>query len=141
MHGQGVWKQEAKDGAMLILDDGYARLGGYHRGRDDLHQKIRVSKDSGLLAYDIKIATAERESPSDHLVVRLTNKDGKQLAALKKYTGEDAGKWRREQLDLSRFAGRTVYLSFYVETDPTRLTTFYLDNVVLREPLEAPTSE
>jgi uncharacterized protein YkwD len=141
MHGQGVWKQEAKDGAMLILDDGYARLGGYHRGRDDLHQKIRVSKDSGLLAYDIKIATAERESPSDHLVVRLTNKDGKQLAALKKYTGEDAGKWRREQLDLSRFASRTVYLSFYVETDPTRLTTFYLDNVVLREPLEAPTSE
>jgi uncharacterized protein YkwD len=141
MYSQDVWKQEAKDGAKLILDDGYARLGGYHRGQDDLYQKIRVSRDSELLAYTIKITTAEQESPVDRLVVRLTSKHGKQLAVLKKYTGEDAGKWRREQLDLSRFVGRTVYLSFYVKTDPTQLTTFYLDNLVLREPLEAPTSE
>jgi uncharacterized protein YkwD len=141
MHGQGVWKQRAKDGAKLILDDGYARLGGYHRGRDDLYQKIRIAKDSELLAYDIKITTDERERPFDRLVVRLTNKDGKQLAVLKKYTGEDAGKWRREKLDLSRFVGRTVYLSFYVETDPTQLTTFYLDNLLLREAAQAPTSE
>ena len=141
MHGQGAWKQEAKDGAKLILDDGYARLGGYHRGRDDLHQKIRVSKDSELLAYNIRITTDERERPFDRLVVRLTNENGKQLAVLKKYTGEDAGKWRREKLDLSRFVGRTVYLSFYVETDPTQLTTFYLDNLLLREAAQAPTSE
>ena len=140
MHGQGAWKQEAKDGAKLILDDGYARLGGYHRGRDDLHQKIRVSKDSELLAYGIKITTDERERPFDRLVVRLTNRDGKQLAVLKRYTGEDAGKWRRERLDLSRFVGRTVHLSFYVETDATQLTTFYLDNLLLREAAQAPTS-
>jgi uncharacterized protein YkwD len=141
MHGQSVWKQEAEDGADLILDDGYARLGGYNRGRDDLHQKIRVAKDSELLAYDIKITTDEREHPFDHLLVRLTDEDGKQLAVLKRYTDEDAGKWRREKVDLSRFAGRTVYLSFYVETDPTLLTTFYLDSLILREPAQAPTNE
>jgi uncharacterized protein YkwD len=141
MQGQGAWKQKAKDGAKLILDDGYARLGGYHRGRDDFYQKIRISKDSEMLGYDIKITTDERERPFDRLVVRLTNKDGKQLAVLTKYTGEDAGRWRREKLDLSRFVGRTVYLSFYVETDPTQLTTFYLDNLLLREPAEPPTSE
>ena len=141
MHGQGAWKQKAKDGAKLILDDGYARLGGYHSGRDDLYQKIRVSTESELLAYAIKITTAARERPSDRLVVRLTDKDGKQLAVLKKYTGEDARKWHRERLDLSRFVGQTVYLSFYVETDPTKLTTFYLDNLLLREAARAPTSE
>ncbi len=140
MHGQGAWKQKANDGAKLILDDGYARLGGYHRGRDDLHQKIQVSKDSELLAYGIKITTDERERPFDRLVVRLTNRDGKQLAVLKRYTGEDAGKWRRERLDLTRFVGRTVHLSFYVETDATQLTTFYLDNLLLREAAQAPTS-
>jgi hypothetical protein len=141
MHGQGAWKQEAKDGAKLILEDGYARLGGYHSGRDDLYQKIRVSTESELLAYAIKITTAARERPSDRLVVRLTDEDGKQLAVLKKYTGEDARKWHRERLDLSRFVGQTVYLSFYVETDPTKLTTFYLDNLRLREAAQAPTSE
>ena len=141
MHGQGVWGQEARDGAKLILDDDYARLGGYHRGRDDLNQKIRVAKDSELLAYDIKIKAEELHDPSDRLLVRLTDEKGKQLAVLKKYTAEDAGKWRRERLDLSRFIGRTVYLSFYVKTDPARLTTFYLDNLVLREPVQAPTNE
>ena len=94
-----------------------------------------------MLAYNIKIGTDERQHPFDRLVVRLTDEDGKQLAVLNKYTDEDAGKWRREKVDLSRFAGRTVYLSFYVETDPTLLTTFYLDNVVLRDQAADPTSE
>ena len=141
MQGQGAWKQEAKDGAELILDDGYARLGGYHHGRDDLYQKIRVSKDSELLAYNIKITAEDRERPFDRLLVRLTDKEGKKLANLKTYTGEDAGKWRREKLDLSRFVGQTVYLSFYVKTGPTELTTFYLDNLLLREAAQAPTNE
>ncbi len=132
MDDETVWEQEAEDGASLILDDGYARLGGYNRGRDDLYQKIRVANDSEMLAYDIKIGTDEREHPFDRLLVRLTDRDGEQLAVLERYTDEDAGGWRREKVDLSRFAGRTVYLSFYVETDPTLLTTFYLDDVVLR---------
>ncbi len=141
MDGEAVWKQEAEDGASLILDDGYARLGGYNNGRDDLHQKIRIAKDSELLAYDIKIETDEREHPFDRLVVRLTDEDGKRIAVLKRYTDEDAGDWRRERVDLSRFAGRIVYLSFHVQTDPTLLTTFYLDNLVLRGPAQAPTNE
>jgi hypothetical protein len=32
----------------------------------------------------------------------------------------------------SSFAGRTAYLSFFVGTDPTLLTTFYLDRVTLQ---------
>jgi hypothetical protein len=65
-------------------------------------------------------------------VVRVTNEDGKQLAVLRRYTDEDAGERRRPKVDLSRFAGRTVYLSFHVGTDGAKLTTFYLDNVVLK---------
>jgi uncharacterized protein YkwD len=132
MNGEGVWEQEATDGAELILD-GYARLGDYDDGEDDLHQKIRVGKNAQL-AYEVKTTTAERRHPFDRLLVRLTDGKGRQIAVLEKYTdGGDAGGWRRDRVDLSRFAGRTVYLSFYAETDPTRLTTFYLDNVVLKE--------
>jgi bacillopeptidase F (M6 metalloprotease family) len=65
--------------------------------------------------------------------VRLRNEEGKQIAVLEKYGGDDAGGWSRERVDLSRFAGRTVYLSFHAETDAAGLTAFYVDEVALRE--------
>jgi uncharacterized protein YkwD len=129
MNGKAVWEQKAKDGADLILD-GYARLGDYNNGEDDLRQKIRVTENTEL-SYAIKIRTAERHHPYDRLLVRLMDKNGEQLGVLKRYTDGDAGGWRRDTVDLSRFAGRTVYLSFFVETDPMLRTAFYLDRVTL----------
>jgi uncharacterized protein YkwD len=131
MNTQAVWRQKATDGADLILDEGYARLGGYDDGTDDLRQKIQVGKETRL-AYGLRIKTEEIRHPSDRLVVRVTNEEGKQLAVLRRYTDEDAGGRIRPNVDLSRFAGRTVYLSFHVETDAAKLTTFYLDNVILK---------
>jgi uncharacterized protein YkwD len=129
MEGEAVWEQEATDGADLILE-GHARLGDYDNGKDEIRQEIRVGENAEL-SYRIKIETTERQHPSDRLLVRLTNEEGKQLAVLRRYTDGDAGDWRRDTVDLSRFAGRTVYLSFLVETDPLLTTAFYLDEVAL----------
>jgi hypothetical protein len=129
MSGDAVWEQEATDDADLILD-GHARLGDYDNGRDEIRQEIRVG-ESTELSYRIRIETTERQHPSDRLVVRLANEEGKQLAVLERYTDGDAGGWRRDTVDLSGFAGRTVYLSFLVETDPLLTTAFYVDGVTL----------
>jgi uncharacterized protein YkwD len=129
MNGQAVWEQEAGDGTDLILD-GRALLGDYDDGKDDLRQKILVGKNTEL-SYDLRIETTEHRHPSDRLLVRLTNRKGEQLAVLREYSDGDAGGWRRDRVDLSRFAGRTVYLSFFVETDPMLRTAFYLDKVTL----------
>ena len=129
MDGNAVWEQEARDGANLVLD-GYARLGDYNNGKDDLRQKIRVGENTEL-SYAIKIGTAEHYHPYDRLLVRIMDKNGAQLGVLRTYTDGDAGGWRRDTVDLSRFAGRTVYLSFFVETDPILRTVFYLDQVGL----------
>ena len=129
MDSKAVWEQEARDGAALILDE-YARLGNYDSGRDDLRQTIEVGKSTGL-SYSVRVETDEQRQPSDLLTVRLTNREGEQLAVLERYTHADAGGWRRETLDLSRFAGQTVYLSFFVETDSALRTAFYLDRVTL----------
>ena len=129
MNGQEVWEQEAGDGEDLIVD-GRALLGDYDDGEDDLRQEIRVGETTEL-SYDIRIETNEHRHPSDRLLVRLTNREGEQLAVLREYSDGDAGGWRRETIDLSRFAGRTVYLSFLVETDPMLRTAFYLDKVTL----------
>ena len=42
--------------------------------------------------------------------MRLTDLDGEQLAVLAWYTDGVAGGWRHASVDLSDFAGRTVYL-------------------------------
>jgi uncharacterized protein YkwD len=131
MSGDAVWREQATDHADLILD-GHARLGDYDNGRDELRQKIRVGQNTQL-AYGIKITSEEPLPPFDRLLVRLTNEEGKQIDVLEKYGGDDAGGWRRDRVDLSRFAGRTVYLSFLAETDQAGLTAFYVDEVVLRE--------
>ncbi len=131
MNSRAIWEQEAKDGADLILEDDRARLGGYDDGVDELRQKVRVGKDDEL-TYDVRIETAERRDPPDWMRVRITNEKGERLAVLRSYPGDDTDGWRHHTVDLSRFAGRTVYVSFRVKTDPTLLTTFYLDNVALK---------
>ena len=131
LDGRAVWEQETRDGAELIVD-GHARLGDYDEGKDVLRQKIQVGEDARL-SYDLRIETNEQRHPSDRLLVLLTDRDGEQLAVLERYSDGDAGDWRRETVDLSEFAGRTVYLDFSVETDPMLRTAFYLDRVSLEE--------
>ena len=129
MNGQAVWEQESRDGAELIRE-GRAWLGDYDDGEDELRQEIRVGQNTAL-SYDLRIETNEHRHPSDRLLVRLTNRKGEELAVLREYSDGDAGGWRHDRVDLSRFAGRTVYLSFFVETDPMLRTAFYLDRVAL----------
>jgi uncharacterized protein YkwD len=141
MSSEAVWQQRATDDAELILfseeGEGYARLGDYDNGRDELWQKVRVWENSSELSYRIKIETNEQQlvagEPSDYLKVRLMNGQGEQIEVLKRYTDADAGGgWRRETIDLSRFAARTVYLGFVVKTDELLTTAFYLDRVALQ---------
>ena len=129
MDSDAVWKQKARDEAELILD-GHARLGDYDDGVDDLSQKVRVGQNAQL-AYRLRIESSEPRDTFDRLEVRLVDGEGRQIAVLDEYGADDAGGWRRERVNLSRFAGQTVYLSFHVETDHAGLTAFYLDDVSL----------
>lgn len=126
----GVWTQRARDGADLVVEDGHARLGGYFDGRDELRQKIRVDRNTKL-SYDVRIKAGAGDR-DDGLVVRLTNEKGDKVAVLDRFTGQKGTGWSRERADLSRFAGRTVFLSFRAETDAKRLTTFYVDDLSLK---------
>lgn len=128
MRNGSIWKQKASDDARLITGDGVARFGDYNNGRDELSQKIKVAKDSKLV-YRLRITTDEKTHPFDEFSVRLTTEGGKHLATLKSYTDADAGGWRTESVNLSRFAGRHVRLEFVARTDVILPTTFYADDV------------
>jgi len=127
----GGWSQKARDGADLVLvDDGHARLGGYHDGRDELWQKVRIRADATLV-YDVKVKAANGD-PDDEMLIRLTDTEGKQIAVIRRHGGREAGGWERGRVDLSRFAGRTLLLRLDARTDGERLTTFYVDRLALR---------
>ena len=127
----GGWSQKARDGADLVLvDDRRARLGGYHDGRDELWQKVRVRADATLV-YDLKVKAGD-EDPDDELLIRLTDTKGEQIAVIKRHAGRETGGWERGRVDLSRFAGRTLLLRFDARTDGERLTSFYVDRMALR---------
>ena len=126
----GGWGQKARDGADLVLDDGHARLGGYHDGKDALWQKIRI-RPGATLAYDIKVKAGDTD-PDDTMLLRLMDGKGKQVAVLERRAGRRTGGWERGREDLARFAGRTLYLRIDAQTDGERLTTFYLDRLALR---------
>lgn len=127
---QRVWRQEARNDAPLILKNGRARLGDSNNGRDELRQKIQVPKDAKL-KYRVRIESREKPRHADEMVVRLTDASGKSLVLLKIYNSRNAGEWERERVDLSRFAGRSVHLSFLATTDDRQSTTFLLDDVSL----------
>ena len=133
MKGGWVWEQKARDGAELILDAGHARLGGYADGADDLRQKIRVGGKKNQLVYEVKIETDGPAQPSDRMLVRITSKKGERLAVLGRHVGADTEGWERQKIDLSRFAGRTVYVGFHAVTDGSRNTTFYVDDAAIEK--------
>ncbi len=124
------WEQWATDAAMLILKGEFARLGGYDDGVDELRQEVRVP-EGARLSYDVRITTEESKPFGDRMTVRLNDEERTETDILRRYTGKDARGWRRETIDLSRFEGEKVYLSFAVGTDGDLDTRFYLDNVRL----------
>ena len=104
---------------------------GTEHVRSNYAPNLALAREPGLGFQLEARETNEHRHPSDRLLVRLTNRNGEQLDVLREYSDGDAGGWRRESVDLTRFAGRTVYLSFLVETDPMLRTAFYLDGVTL----------
>jgi len=136
METAGVWEQKtARDGKRLI-EEGVARLGGYDDARDEILQTIRIKKGQRLV-YRVRVETQETGPPTDGLVVRLTDSAGKHLTIVESQTNTDAEKagedgWIEGSANLSRFAGKTVKLSFLAKTDEERPTTFYVDDVALK---------
>ena len=126
----GGWQQRSADGADLVHEEGYARLGGYHDGRDLLRQRIRIPR-GGELVYEVRVRTGG-EDPQDTMALRLTDDRGKQVAILERYTGRKAVDWERGRVDLSRFAGRTLFLNLEAATDGGGKTTFYVDGLALK---------
>ena len=77
----------------------------------------------------MRVKTEEEEHPADGFVGRLTYEAGKYLATIDSQTdaatqraGEDD--WVEDSVNLSRFAGKIVRLTFLAKTNKERPTSF-----------------
>ena len=64
------------------------------------------------------------------MLVRITNEKSELLAVTRRITTVETDGWQRQTIDFSRSPDGLRRL--HVRTDPSLLTTFYLDDVVLK---------
>ncbi len=109
-----------------------AWLGGDNLVQESVWQTFTVP--SGLqglrISYWWRIDTLEPSHPFDTLQVQLRNGAGVALQTLEALDDGDAsGIWKESSFVISGYSGQTVQLAFVAQTDATRPTSFFVDDV------------
>ena len=115
---------------------GYAWLGGYNDGFDQVSQKIALPAAATAIKFQfwVRIATDETQPGAyDGLLLSLHDSSGTNLASLHLYTNRDAntGYVQSPAFDLTAYAGQTVELRFSAVTDESLVTSFLIDDATL----------
>ncbi|MBL0144220.1 MAG: hypothetical protein IPP91_19480 [Betaproteobacteria bacterium] len=141
--GAASWTQSSASAQPLIYGDGahsytgsgYAWLGGYPSGTDNLYQNVTIPADASqaTLQYWYRIATEETVPGAwDTLVVGIQNPTtGVTLATVASYSNQNASSgWiQSAAFDLTAYRGQTVRLLFQAKTDATFNTNFFVDDI------------
>lgn len=114
----------------------YAWLGGINNASDTLSQTFVVPSNSTAVnaSFWYKILTEETTGAFDTMKVEIWNSAGtSRLASLRTFSNSDAtSAWKQSPaFDLSAFKGQTIRLVLTAATDPTKPTSFYLDDFAL----------
>jgi uncharacterized protein YkwD len=137
MKDDSVWKQETRKEGKNLISKGVARLGGYESARDELSQKVRVTKGQEM-DFRVRMRNTWGIEPEGRLLVVVRDETGKLLASGESPTGAAAGStgksaWITMTADLSSFAGRDVNVGFLAKTDGQHPTAFFVDDVDLKK--------
>lgn len=105
-----------------------AWLGGFDLETSDLSQSVVIpATGSTVLTYAYHITSGE-ECGHDTATVRVDNVP---IATYPLCVPKATASWQTATINLSAYVGRQVTLNFHVETNPSRVSSFYLDNIRL----------
>lgn len=143
-NGQG-WTQVANPSGRSLISDFYHKSGtrnadmsGLNNTQDRLSQALTLPTDVNqiVLAYWWAYQTEEPDlsTPWDKITVQLYRPNGTLLATLASadYTGLTDWVWYSARSDLTQYVGQTVVLRFTTETDASRPTRFFVDDVSVK---------
>lgn len=111
-----------------------AHLAGVNNANDTLVTTVQLPTDKASLNLSFwwQVVSEEENGDFDGLSVLVTDSTGKPLKSLITLGSANAtGNWQQSNLDLSEFAGKSVQLKFWAQTDATLVTDFYIDDVAV----------
>ena len=111
-----------------------AHLAGVNNANDTLATTIQLPADKAALNLSFwwQVVSEEENGDFDGLSVLVADSTGKTLKSLVTLGSANAtGNWQQSTLDLSEFAGKSVQLKFWAQTDATLVTDFYIDDVAV----------
>lgn len=109
-----------------------AWMGGDNLVQESLWQVINVPAgvQSLRISYWWRVDTFEASHPFDTLHVQIRNGAGNPLQMLETLTDGDASaNWQQSTFTVSGYSGQTIQLAFVAQTDGTKPTSFFVDDV------------
>jgi bacillopeptidase F (M6 metalloprotease family) len=111
------------------------RPGGYDDAEDEISKKIQIQEGKRIF-YRVWVEKEERASeswprraPYGRSWEAARHRSEPHIDAVAEKADEDG--WIEDSVDLSRFAGTTVKVSYLAKTNEEQRTTFYVDEVTL----------
>jgi hypothetical protein len=139
--GTAPWVQSSTGGYQLIdttrprTGSYSAYMGGYNNGTDTLYQQVTIPSNatSATMSYWRYVTTQESGStPYDYLYVEVRSTTGALLGTLQTVSNGTTPKnsWvQTSNLNLIAYKGQTVRIQFRATTDPSLVTSFFVDDV------------
>ncbi|HYF66431.1 MAG TPA: trypsin-like serine protease [Herpetosiphonaceae bacterium] len=113
--------------------DRVAVLGGRNRTAQQLNQTVTVPSNARL-SYWWRMQTDESRDAikvTDYLSVWITDQQGATIKYAKFDNLDMRDTWQQETLDLAKYAGKPIHITFIALTDRSKPTTFFIDDVSL----------
>ncbi len=107
--------------------------GGYNNAVEYIYQSVTVPTN-GTLRYWWRMETSETSATRyDWMEVRLYNNAGTYLTTLRTWDNRSAKNvWTQDTISLAAYAGQTVRVTFWTDTDGSLATSFFVDDVSLQ---------
>lgn len=133
-YGHAVWNESSSNGYPLIWNDpGLARqgnwlawLGGLDNEVSSLTQVVSIPSGNSMLQFYYAAASSETACQYDYFWVLV---GGNLVFADWLCTEKNTNGYVHQAVDLSAYAGTTQQLQFYIQTDSSVISNFYLDDV------------
>jgi len=117
---------------------GYVYLGARNEVTGRIAQRITIPAGiSPSLSFWLNVTSDERTRTAirDLMRVEVRNDFGRVTETLATFSNLDAtvpGNYTQRNFDLSKFSGQTIWIQFSCNTNPTLLTAFRIDDVVVK---------
>ena len=134
----GDWRISTRRGQPIITTSAgvtprsgryVAQLGVVNSETSTLAQSVQLPSSSPIsLRYYYQSRSEESRCTTERAEVRI---NGKRLATHALCTAQATSQWLPATLDLSRYAGQRIEIQFYLKTNSSRLSSFFVDDVTL----------